>query len=86
MSEKANYKNKLSGFAERLKTEPAVVSIQEVNPVKNSVPAEKIEEIQLNVWIPKTLMKQMKAKGLDIDKSMKDMVTEALSDYLNQQK
>jgi hypothetical protein len=86
MSEKANYKNKLSGFAERLKTEPAVVSIQEVNPVKNSVPAEKIEEIQLNVWIPKTLMKQMKAKGLYIDKSMKDMVTEALSDYLNQQK
>ena len=86
MSEKANYKNKLSGFAERLKTEPAVVSIQEVNPVKNSAPAEKIEEIQLNVWIPKTLMKQMKAKGLDIDKSMKDMVAEALSDYLNQQK
>jgi hypothetical protein len=31
-------------------------------------------------------MKQMKAKGLYIDKSMKDMVTEALSDYLNQQK
>ncbi len=84
MDEKANYKNKLSGFAERLKTEPAVVSIQEVNPVKNSLPTEKIEEIQLNVWIPKPLMKQMKAKGLDIDKSMKEMVNEALSNYLNQ--
>ena len=45
MNEKANYKNKLSGFAERLKTEPAVVSIQEVNPVENSIPTEKIEEI-----------------------------------------
>lgn len=86
MNEKTNYKNKLSGFAERLKTEPAIVSIQEVNPVKNNPPMDKIEEIQLNVWIPKTLMKQLKAKGLDIDKSMKEMVNEALSNYLIQPK
>ncbi|MCP1386266.1 hypothetical protein [Runella salmonicolor] len=84
MNEKSTYKNKLSGFAERLKTEPAVVAIQTVNPISTVNPVEKVEEIQLNVWIPKALMKQLKAKGLDIDKSMKEMVNEALSNYLTQ--
>jgi len=85
MSEKGTYKKKLSGFAERLKTEPAIVAIQTVNPINKVNTVEKLEELQLNVWIPKTLMRQLKAKGLDIDKSIKEMVNEALTNYLSEQ-
>ncbi|MBD2699836.1 hypothetical protein IC229_04260 [Spirosoma sp. BT702] len=40
------------------------------------------EEQQLNVWIPKDLMKRLKVRGVEADKSLKEMVTEALEQFL----
>ncbi|MFD2148727.1 hypothetical protein [Mucilaginibacter antarcticus] len=52
-----DYKNKLGNLADRLKNEEPKTPIQEVNPVKNNI-SGKEEEGQLNVWIPKTLLKK----------------------------
>lgn len=40
------------------------------------------EEQQLNVWIPKDLMKRLKLKGIENDQSMKEIVIEALNQFL----
>ena len=44
----------------------------------------KIEksERQLNVWIPKSLMKKLKVKGIEEDKSLKELVINALDQFL----
>lgn len=82
-----NYKEKRNSFAERLKSEPANLPIQKVEPVAAVVMKEiepKIEEIQINAWIPKDLMKQVKTKAVIEEKSIKEIVTESLLLYLEQ--
>ncbi|MGI4806463.1 MAG: hypothetical protein ACRYFL_16965 [Janthinobacterium lividum] len=76
-----DYKNKLGGLADRLKKEEPKMPIQEVSPVKNKV-IEKEPEGQLNVWIPKTLLKKMKTYGVNQEKSQKDIVILALKKFL----
>lgn len=76
-----DYKNKLGGLADRLKKEEPKMPIQEVSPVKNKV-IEKEPEGQLNVWIPKTLLKKMKTYGVNQEKSQKDIVILALEKFL----
>jgi len=44
---------------------------------------ERPDEQQLNVWLPKSLVKKLKVKGVDTDKSLKNMVIEALHQYLH---
>ena len=80
MAKNATYENKLQGFASRVKAEPVQLPVQKVIPVE--AVASLKEEQQLNVWIPKDLMKRLKVKGVEADKSLKEMVTEALEQFL----
>jgi len=76
-----DYKNKLGGLANRLKEEQPKTPIQEVTPVKNQS-AEKIPEGQLNVWIPKTLLKRIKSYGVENELTQKDITILALEQLL----
>ncbi|MGI4751594.1 MAG: hypothetical protein ACRYFB_13260 [Janthinobacterium lividum] len=78
-----DYKNKLGGLADRLKKEEPKTPIQEVSPVKNKV-IDKEPEGQLNVWIPKTLLKKMKTYGVNQEKSQKDITISALEEFLSE--
>ncbi|MFD2148665.1 hypothetical protein [Mucilaginibacter antarcticus] len=76
-----DYKNKLGNLADRLKNEEPKTPIQEVNPVKNNI-SGKEEEGQLNVWIPKTLLKKIKNYGVEQELSQKEIAIRALEKYL----
>ncbi|MVN23488.1 hypothetical protein [Mucilaginibacter arboris] len=78
----ADYKDKLGGLADRLKKEEPKTPIQEVNPVKSKI-ADKEPEGQLNVWIPKKLLKKMKTYGVEQEKSQKDIAILALEKFLS---
>ncbi|MFA6245313.1 MAG: hypothetical protein WC615_00140 [Mucilaginibacter sp.] len=77
-----DYKKKLGGLADKLKNEPPTTPIQEVHPVKEA-PSLKEAEAQLNVWIPKGLLKKMKSYGLENDLSLKDINILALQFFLD---
>lgn len=82
-----NYKEKRNSFAERLKSEPAAVNIQQVEPIvpiMAKIEEPKAEEIQINAWIPKDLMKRVKTKAVMDEKSIKEIVVEALLRYVNE--
>ncbi|MGN7206013.1 MULTISPECIES: hypothetical protein [Pedobacter] len=78
-----NYKDKLGNLADRLKKEEPKTPIQEVNPVKGRV-EEKEPEGQLNVWIPKKLLKRMKSFGVEKELTQKDIAILALDKYLSE--
>ena len=80
MAKSTEYAGKLQGFANRVKTEPVQLPVQKVTPVQ--VTTETKEEQQLNVWIPKDLMKRLKVKGAEGDMSLKEMIIEAIGQYL----
>jgi predicted HicB family RNase H-like nuclease len=79
-----DYKEKRNSFAERLKTTPAAAQIQKVEPVQTVVVEPKIEEVQINAWIPKDLMKRVKTKAVQEERSLKEVVTEALLAYVGE--
>jgi len=79
---KTDYNEKRSSFAERLKSTPAPATIQQVQPVAPE--PTKIEEVQINAWIPKTLMKRLKTHAVEHEQSLKDIVTAALEQYLSE--
>lgn len=82
---KEDYKNRLSGLADKMKTETPDVPTQMVVPIKNTIikpKEEKVEEVQLNTWIPKSLMKKLKIKGLEMDLNQKDLVIKALTNFV----
>jgi hypothetical protein len=74
-------KDKLAGMANKLKSDKPKTPIQEVSPIR-SKEAVKEDTAQLNVWIPKELVKKMKIYGLEHDLSLKEITTKALKDYL----
>jgi len=76
-----NYQNKLGNLADKLKQERPKTPIQEVKPIKASA-AEKVVEVQFNNWIPKALLKRLKAYGLEHDLSLKDINIQALELFL----
>lgn len=78
-----SYKDKLGNLADRLKKEEPKTPIQEVNPVKDKV-KEKEPEGQLNVWIPKKLLKRMKSFGVEKELTQKDIAILALDKYLSE--
>lgn len=80
MAKETAYASKLQGFADRVKTEPVQLPVQKITPLEPA--AIQKEEQQLNVWIPKNLMKRLKVRGIEADKSLKEMVTEALELFL----
>lgn len=79
-----DYKEKRNSFAERLKTTPAAAQIQKVEPVQAVIVEPKIEEVQINAWIPKDLMKRVKTKAVQEERSLKEIVTEALLAYVGE--
>jgi hypothetical protein len=78
----ADYKDKLGGLADKLKKETPKTPIQEVHPVRQNA-AVKEDEAQLNVWIPKALLKRMKSYGVENDVSLKDINIDALKSFLD---
>lgn len=80
MAKNTTFTDKLQGFADRVKTEPVQLPVQKVTPVQPA--ASQKEERQLNVWIPKDLMKRLKVKGAETGKSLKEMVTQSLEQFL----
>lgn len=81
MAKNNSFTDRLQDFADRVKTEPVQLPVQKVTPVQATAASPR-EEQQLNVWIPKDLMKRLKVKGAEADKSLKEMVTEALERFL----
>ncbi len=77
----ADYKSKLGNLADKLKKEEPKTPIQEVAPVK-AQPIEKEPEGQLNVWIPRKLLKKMKTHGVEEELSLKEITILALEKYL----
>ena len=77
-----DYKDKLGGLADKLKNDKPKTPTQEVQPVKQ-IAAVKEEEAQLNVWIPKALLKRVKTYGVEFDVSLKDISIEALKFFLD---
>ncbi len=79
-----DYKNKLGGLADKLKKDAPKTPIQEVHPIRQII-APKENEAQLNVWIPKALLKRMKSYGVEHDTSLKDISIDALKFFLDAQ-
>ena len=77
-----DYKDKLGGLADKLKKDPPKTPVQEVHPVRQNATLKEAEA-QLNVWIPKTLLKRMKSFGLENDTSLKDISIDALKFFLD---
>jgi hypothetical protein len=76
------YKDKLGGLANKLKQERPKTPMQQVQPVRAEA-AVKVAEVQFNNWIPKALLKRIKAFGVEYDLSLKDINIEALELYLS---
>jgi hypothetical protein len=72
-----NYKDKLGGLANKLKTTPPQPPMQKVQPVKAPAP-DKASEVQFNNWIPKALLKQLKTFCIEHEQSVKEFNIEAL--------
>jgi hypothetical protein len=79
------YKDKLGGLADKLKQERPKTPIQAVQPVKVET-IVKVAEVQFNNWIPKSLLKRIKAFGVEYDRSLKEINIEALELYLSQRR
>lgn len=81
---KEAYQNTFESFANRVKTETVPMPIQKVVPtdVFAKPKEEKVEEVQLNTWIPKDLMKKVKSKGIDLDMNQKEIVIAALTQFV----
>ncbi|MEJ7693494.1 hypothetical protein [Daejeonella sp.] len=77
-----DYKSKLGNLADKLKKDQPKTPIQEVHPVRVATPV-KVSEVQLNTWIPKTLLKQIKAYGLNHELSLKEINIKALELFLS---
>jgi hypothetical protein len=77
-----NYKNKLGSLADKLKKERPETPIQEVLPVKIAA-VSKEAEVQFNNWIPRSLLRKLKAFALESDQSLKDVNIQALELYLD---
>ncbi|MEZ0612376.1 hypothetical protein ACAW74_27960 [Fibrella sp. WM1] len=80
-------------LADKLKNEPSQTPIQEVNPVAEvDKPATKSainkddELVQLNVKVPRNMSKAIKQIALDDEVDIREVVWEAISQYLKKRK
>jgi hypothetical protein len=76
-----DYQNKLGAFANKLKTEPAPLPLQKVEPV-TVYEVNNDPDVQFNTEIPKSLRKQLKNHSNEFDLSLKDITVNALKLYL----
>ncbi|MEQ1552692.1 MAG: hypothetical protein ABL929_00870 [Ferruginibacter sp.] len=72
------YDEKLNSFKNRVNAAPAKTPIQEVRQVEIKIKTE----VQLNVWIPKDLLQAVKLKAVNENKSIKQIVQQAVENYL----
>lgn len=70
-----DYKNKLGNLADKLKMQVPNTPNQQVQPIKE-------QEVQFNNWIPKSLLKRVKAYGVEHEMSLKEINIEALKKFL----
>ena len=77
-----DYKDKLGGLADKLKKDTPKTPVQEVHPVRQNATLKEAEA-QLNVWIPKPLLKRMKSYGVEYDTSLKEISIDALKLFLD---
>lgn len=75
----AEYNEKLNSFKERINATSAKTPIQEVREVEIKMQ----DEIQLNVWIPKQLLHNLKLKAVHENTSIKKIVQTAIENYLS---
>lgn len=75
------YKDKLGGLADRLKKSPPRTPLQQVQPL-HAEAEPKAVEVQFNNWIPKALLKRLKAYALEQETSLKDINIKALELFL----
>ena len=73
-----DYKEKLDNFKNRVSTANTTTQLQEVRKLDTKQQAE----VQLNVWIPKTMLHTLKLKSVNDDKSIKQLVQGAIEKYL----
>ena len=71
-------------LAERLKTVPTKLPIQEIKEVVKK--PEKVPESHVNFWLPKTLLDEIKILGIKKGKNFKTLATEALEELLKRHK
>lgn len=71
-----DYKDKLSGLAERMKSENRPTPIQEIRPIKGEKP--KVEIIRATVHLPAILHQRVKIHCAEQKISFKDFVTELI--------
>jgi predicted HicB family RNase H-like nuclease len=87
---KGKYKQDLDLMMDQMAIELSRTPIQEVKPVETIAELEpgkvaepeKKPEGQLNVWIPKDLLKKVKVHSAETDQSLKEITIKALEAYL----
>lgn len=70
-----NYKDRLNSFANRVKEEKIELPIQKVEPTNFVSEAE----VQLNVYIPKSMMRKLKSKCIERDLKIKEFIATAIA-------
>ena len=70
-----DYKDQLGDFASRFKAEKVKASIQQVMPI---IPVQKEAEVQLNVELPKNLLKTLKSICIEHDLKIKEFIVQAI--------
>ena len=87
MAKKDTQAEKLKGFADLLKSSPPKAPIQEVRPVEQQSEQEELKEVmkQLNVLIRGRILKAAKKHSVDHDIPLKDLVDQALEEFLKSQ-
>lgn len=78
-----NFQDKFSSFKDRIQTEKPAMPMQTVSPVK-AKEAIKEQEVQFGVQLPKSLIKKLKLFALENDKSMKEVLVEALRNHIDE--
>ena len=73
-----NYNDKLSSFEARVKNANQKPILQEVKQIEE----KKTDEVQLNVWMPKTMLFALKQKALNEETSLKEIIHQAVKNYL----
>lgn len=81
MSKNTVFTDISSNSPEEAKLESGRSPVTKFTPVIEPVHDPKQEQ-QLNVWVPRDLMKRLKIEGVQSNRSLKEMVIEALEQYL----
>jgi hypothetical protein len=79
-----DYKDNRSKLADRIKSTPAKVTIQEVKPIKEKEPKEP--ETHVNFWASSTIMDEIKILSIKNKKTIKQLATEAFTDLIEKYK